>query len=179
MPKAFAKIAFTPAAQSFQDRYGTKEAYATFLEGEELTGHQIEPDHAAFISRMDGFYLSTLSQTGWPYVQFKGGPRGFLKVLDDQHFAYADYRGNRQYLSAGNISQNARVSLILVDYETQQRLKIWGEAQITSLEEDREFVMDLMPESYKADPERAITIKTKALEWDCPRHIPKRASVAL
>jgi predicted pyridoxine 5'-phosphate oxidase superfamily flavin-nucleotide-binding protein len=179
MPKAFAQIAFTPAAQSFQDRYGTKDAYAKFLEGEELTGHLIEPDHAAFISRMDGFYLSTVSQTGWPYVQFKGGPNGFLKVLNNQHLAYADYRGNRQYLSAGNISQNARVSLILMDYETQQRLKIWGEAQIISLEEDREFVMSTMPANYKTDAERTIIIKTKALEWDCPRHIPKRTSVEL
>ncbi|WP_109315493.1 pyridoxamine 5'-phosphate oxidase family protein [Pseudovibrio ascidiaceicola] len=179
MPKAFAQIAFTPAAQSFQDRYGTKDAYAKFLEGEELTGRLIEPDHAAFISRMDGFYLSTVSQTGWPYVQFKGGPKGFLKVLNNQHLAYADYRGNRQYLSAGNISQNARVCLILMDYETQQRLKIWGEAQIISLEKDREFVMSTMPANYKADAERTIIIKTKALEWDCPRHIPKRASVEL
>ena len=179
MSKAFAQIAFTPAAQSFQEQYGTKEAYAKFLEGEELSGHKIEPEHAAFISRMDGFYLSTVSETGWPYVQFKGGPRGFLKVMNDQHLAYADYRGNRQYLSVGNISQNAHVSLILVDYETQQRLKIWGEARIVPLEEETDFVLDLMPTDYKAEPERAISIQTKALEWDCPRHIPKRASVAL
>jgi len=177
MPKAFAQIAFTPAAQTFQDRYGTKEAYARFLEGEELSGHTIDPDHAAFIESMDGFYLSTISETGWPYVQFKGGPRGFLSVQDDRHFSYADYRGNRQYLSAGNISQNARVSLILMNYETQERLKIWGEARIVSLDEDPDFVLGLMPEDYKAEPERAIIIKTFALEWDCPRHIPKRTTL--
>ncbi|SFU05998.1 hypothetical protein SAMN05444141_107224 [Pseudovibrio denitrificans] len=176
MPKAFAQIAFTSAAQSFQDRYGTKEAYARFLEGDELSGHTIDPDHATFIESMDGCYLSTISETGWPYVQFKGGPQGFLRVLDDRHFAYADYRGNRQYLSAGNISQNARVSLILVNYETQERLKIWGEARIVSLDEDPDFVLDLMPQDYKAEPERAIIIKTLALEWDCPRHIPKRTT---
>ncbi|GHB42431.1 pyridoxamine 5'-phosphate oxidase [Pseudovibrio japonicus] len=177
MPKAFAQIAFTPAARTFQEQYGTKEAYAKYLEGEEVTGHVIEDDHVTFIESMDGFYLSTVSETGWPYVQFKGGPTGFLKVLDNRHFAYADYRGNRQYLSAGNISQNNRVSLILTNYEKQQRLKIWGEARIVSLEEGSDFVLSLMPADYKAEPERAILIRTMALEWDCPRHIPKRRTV--
>ncbi len=177
MPKAFAQIAFTPSARSLQERYGTSEAYSRYLEGEEVSGHMIEADHAAFIKSIDGFYLSTISETGWPYVQFKGGPQGFLNVLDDRHFAYADYRGNRQYLSAGNISQNNRVSLILTNYESQQRLKIWGEARIVSLEEDSDFVLSLMPADYKAEPERAILIKTLALEWDCPRHIPRRSTV--
>ncbi len=107
----------------------------------------------------------------------KVGHKVFLNVLDDRHFAYADYRGNRQYLSAGNISQNNRVSLILTDYESQQRLKIWGEARIVPLEEDSDFVLSLMPAGYKAEPERAILIKTMALEWDCPRHIPRRSTV--
>ncbi len=177
MPRAFAQIAFTPAARSFQEQYGTSDAYSKYLEGEEVTGHVIEDGHAAFIKSMDGFYLSTVSETGWPYVQFKGGPKGFLRALDNRHIAYADYRGNRQYLSAGNISQNNRVSLILTNYEGQQRLKIWGEARIVSLEEDNDFVLSLMPTDYKAEPERAILIKTMALEWDCPRHIPKRCVV--
>ena len=123
MSRAFADIAFTPAVISMQTEFGSAENYADFLATETDAANLIGPAEAEFIQRMDGFFQATVSETGWPYVQFRGGRPGFLQVLDQSTIAYADFRGNRQYLSAGNLSADDRVSLILVDYPNRRRLK--------------------------------------------------------
>ena len=135
------------------------------------------PGEAAFITERDGFYQATVSETGWPYVQFRGGPAGFLKVLGEKTIAYADFRGNRQYISTGNLSGNDRVSLILMDYPNQRRLKIWGRARLVDAAEDPELVAALHDETYRARPERAVVITVEALDWNCPQHIPRRFTI--
>ena len=130
MARAFAVIAFTPAVLAAQEKQGSASSYAKFLSAEAEGGDRLTADEAAFIAERDSFFQATVSETGWPYVQFRGGPAGFLKVLDDKTIAYADYRGNRQYVSVGNLSRDDRVSLILVDYPNRRRLKIWGRARI-------------------------------------------------
>ena len=168
MARAFTEIAFTPAVLAKQERYGSARAYAKFMEPEAERADRIGPVEAAFIAQRDGFYQATVSESGWPYVQFRGGPRGFLKILDDKTVAYADFRGNRQYLSTGNLSENDRVSLILMDYPNQRRLKLWGRAQLS---EDPALIEPLREADYRAHPERAVVITVEALDWNCPQHI--------
>ena len=174
MARAFTEIAFTPAALAKQERYGSARAYAKFMEPEAERADRIGPVEAAFIAQRDGFYQATVSESGWPYVQFRGGPRGFLKILDDKTVAYADFRGNRQYLSTGNLSENDRVSLILMDYPNQRRLKLWGRAQLS---EDPALIEPLREADYRAHPERAVVITVEALDWNCPQHIPQRLTL--
>ncbi|MGI9480778.1 MAG: pyridoxamine 5'-phosphate oxidase family protein, partial [Hyphomicrobiales bacterium] len=128
----------------------------------------------AFISQRDGLYQATVSETGWPYVQFRGGPRGFIKVLDEQTIAYADFRGNRQYVSTGNLGGDNRISLILMDYPNQRRLKILARARLVDAEDDPELIGQLHDSSYEARVERAVVISIEALDWNCPSHIPQR-----
>jgi predicted pyridoxine 5'-phosphate oxidase superfamily flavin-nucleotide-binding protein len=138
---------------------------------------RIGPAEAEFISGRDGFYQATVSENGWPYVQFRGGPTGFLKVLDDQTIAYADFRGNRQYLSAGNLTDNDRISMILMDYPNRRRLKIWGRATQTGSSENQELMANIQDTSYRGRPERAVVITIQALDWNCPQHIPQRMTI--
>jgi predicted pyridoxine 5'-phosphate oxidase superfamily flavin-nucleotide-binding protein len=177
MARAFAKIAFTPSVLDMQERQGSKKAYAKFLSPEAGGGDRLSEAEAGFIQARDSFYQASVSSDGWPYVQYRGGPTGFLKVLDERTLAYADFRGNRQYISAGNIAENDRVSLILMDYPHQRRLKIWGRAQMTDIKDDPDLVASLMDESYRARPERAVIIKLEAFDWNCPQHIHPRYTV--
>ena len=126
MARAFAQIAFTPAVRAAQARLGSANAYAKFLQPEAEGGSHLSATEADFIAARDGFYQATVSETGWPYVQFRGGPAGFIKVLDDRTIAYADFRGNRQYVSVGNLGGDDRISLILMDYPNRRRLKNLG-----------------------------------------------------
>ncbi len=174
MPRAFAEIAFTPAVLAEQQRQGSAASYARFLDPGEAAGAALGPAEAAFVAARDGFYQATVSETGWPYVQFRGGPRGFLKVLDDRTLAYADFRGNRQYLSVGNLKGDGRVALILVDYPNRRRLKVWGHAKIVDIADDPALVARLHDPAYKARPERAVVISVAALDWNCPQHLPER-----
>lgn len=174
MARAFAEIAFTPAVRAEQQARGSATAYAKFLAAEAERGDTLTPAEIAFISQRDGFYQATVSQTGWPYVQFRGGPRGFLRVIDEATIGYADFRGNRQYVSTGNLAGDDRISLILMDYPNQRRLKVWGRARLVDLAEQPEFVSTLMPEGYRARPERAVLIAIEAFDWNCPQHIPQR-----
>jgi uncharacterized protein len=174
MARAFAEIAFTPQVRAAQERLGTAQAYARFLTPEAERGDSLGPDEAAFIAARDGFYQATVSSTGWPYVQFRGGPAGFLKVVDARTVAYADFRGNRQYLSTGNLAENDRVSLILMDYPNRRRLKIWGRARLVDADAEPDLVARLHDQSYRARPERAVVIGVEALDWNCPQHIPQR-----
>jgi len=177
MPRAFAEISFTPTVRDIQSQQGSADGYAKFLEPEADRGDKIGPAEAEFISRMDGFFQASVSNAGWPYVQFRGGPKGFVKVLDEKTIAYADFRGNRQYLSAGNLTDNERVSLILVDYPNRRRLKVWGRAQLIAAQDDPDLLERLHDKSYRAVPERAVIIAIEALDWNCPAHIPQRMTL--
>jgi predicted pyridoxine 5'-phosphate oxidase superfamily flavin-nucleotide-binding protein len=170
MPHAYAKIAFTPRVLDSQRRFGSAQAYAPLLAKEREEGAELGAREAAFLSARDGIFQATVSETGWPYVQFRGGDPGFLKVIDQRTIGYADYRGNRQYISTGNLSHDARVSIIAVDHARRERLKLWGHAQIS---EDPEVVGFLRGEDAPVT-ERGIVIRIAAFDWNCPRHIAER-----
>jgi hypothetical protein len=177
MARAFAEISFTPSVLAMQERQSSADAYADFLSPEADRGDRIGPAERDFIGQMDGFFQATVSETGWPYVQFRGGPAGFLKVLDERTIAYADFRGNRQYLSTGNLAQDERIALILVDYPNRRRLKVWGRAKLIDRENDPELIERLQNKTYRALPERAVVITIEALDWNCPQHIPQRMTL--
>ncbi len=177
MARAFAQIAFTDAVRSIQEHQGSAAAYAKFLAPEAEAGGRLGEKEASFVEARDGFYQATVSSSGWPYVQFRGGPPGFLKVLDATTIAYADYRGNRQYLSAGNLTGEERISLILMDYPNRRRLKIWGRARLVDAAEDPELIARLHDGAYRAKPERAVVISIEAFDWNCPQHIPQRLTL--
>lgn len=177
MARAFADIAFTPAVRAAQARNGSADAYGKFLAPEAAPGDRLGETEAAFVGARDGFYQATVSETGWPYVQFRGGPKGFLKVLDGGTIAYADFRGNRQYLSAGNLAGDDRISLILMDYPNRRRLKIWGRARLVEIADDPALVARLHDPATRARPERAVVIAVEALDWNCPQHIPQRLTL--
>lgn len=174
MPRAFAEIAFTPSVQSIQQQQGSAASYAKFLEPEVSGGDRLSEREVDFISERDGFYQATVSETGWPYVQFRGGPIGFLKVLSETQIAYADFRGNRQYVSTGNLTMEDRISLILMDYPNRRRLKIWGHATLVSADNDQAALARLHDKNYKAVTERAVIVAIDAFDWNCPQHIPQR-----
>lgn len=174
MARAFADIAFTPAVRAQQTRMGSADGYSKFLANDVTGADELGSEEASFIAARDGFYQATVSQTGWPYVQFRGGPVGFLKVLTPRSTAYADFRGNRQYISAGNLSGNDRVSMILMDYPNQRRLKLWGRARLVEGSDAPEILAQLYDQDYPARPERAVLIDVEAFDWNCPSHIPRR-----
>lgn len=177
MARAFAEIAFTDAVRAHQARMGSQKAYAPFLSEEADRNDRLGPQEAQFVAQRDGFYQASAGEGGWPYVQFRGGPRGFLQALDPGTLGYADYRGNRQYISVGNLSADPRVALILMDYPNRRRLKVWGRARIVEAAEDPELVARLHVEGYRAKPERAVLIDVAALDWNCPQHIPQRLTL--
>lgn len=171
MPRAFSRLTFTPAVQAHQNRQGSAAAYSKFIADGPEQGHRIGPSEKAFIEARDGFYQATVSETEWPYVQYRGGPVGFLRVLDDQTIGYADLIGNKQYISRGNLDGNDRIAMILMDYANQRRLKILGRV---SFNEGAEAAADLLPEHAETQAERAAIIHVEALDWNCPSHITPR-----
>lgn len=177
MSRAFAEIAFTPGVRTVQERMGSSRAYGDFLNDGPVEGREIGETEARFITKRDGFYQASVSETGWPYVQFRGGPAGFLKVLDKRKIAYADFRGNRQYLSTGNLSADERIALILMDYPNRLRMKIWGRARLVEAADDPDLIERLVVPGYKAKPERAVVITVEAYDWNCPQHIPMRLTM--
>ena len=168
-------IAFTPAVKSIQARLGSRDSYHRMEEGRGWSS-TITPDLAQFIGQRDSFYLATASADGQPYIQHRGGPAGFLRVLDESTLAFADYSGNRQYISAGNLSENDQVSLFLMDYPNRRRIKIWGRARV--VENDEALLKEVADEAYAASPERVIVIKVDAWDVNCPQHITPRFSEA-
>jgi len=174
MARAFAEITFTPAVREVQSQQGSANSYAKFLTPEAERGDTLTNSEIEFISARDGFYQATVSEIGWPYVQFRGGPAGFLKVLDSKTIAYADFRGNRQYVSAGNLADSNKISMILMDYPNRRRLKIWGRAKLIDKNDDAEIVSSLQVQGYRGLPERAVVITLEAYDWNCPQHIPQR-----
>jgi len=177
MARAFATIAFTSDVRAQQSRMGSAEGYEKFLSNDFASSEELGPEEVSFIGARDGFYQASVSQTGWPYVQFRGGPTGFLKVLSSRALAYADFRGNRQYISAGNLSGNDRLSMILMDYPNRRRLKLWGRAHLIEGADNPEILSQLHDRTYSAGPERAVLITVEAFDWNCPSHIPRRFTV--
>ncbi len=177
MARAFSEIAFTDSVRSMQTRYGSRAAYAKFDSAEDrrdcLSENEIE-----FLAERDSFYLATVGENGWPYVQHRGGPKGFLKVLDDKTLGFADFRGNKQYISVGNLSNDDRVSLFIMDYPNRQRLKLWARARIVHAENDAALVAKLELPGYEARVERGIILTVEAVDWNCPQHITPRYSKA-
>jgi ferredoxin-NADP reductase/predicted pyridoxine 5'-phosphate oxidase superfamily flavin-nucleotide-binding protein len=177
MSHAYADIAFTPAVRAVQTRLGSRSSYEP-LDHAEDRRDALGPDEAAFIEARDGFYQATVSETGWPYVQFRGGPAGFLKVLDDKTLGYADFRGNVQYISVGNLRGNDRISIILMDYAHRRRLKILGRVRLVDESDDPALVVRLELPHYRARVERAVLIRIEGYDWNCPQHITPRFTEA-
>src|SRR6516165_8450967 len=168
-------VAFTPAVKAIQARKGSREAYAHV---EENGGWRTEIDDklAAFLANTDSFFLATASADGQPYIQHRGGPKGFIKVLDKTTIAFADYAGNRQYLTQGNLSENPKAHIFIMDYAHRRRVKIWGEARV--VEDDPALTQALMPKGYRARPEQVIIFKIAAWDTNCPQHIPQKFDAA-
>jgi predicted pyridoxine 5'-phosphate oxidase superfamily flavin-nucleotide-binding protein len=163
-------IAFSAAVKSVQERRGSRDTYAR-LEQNGGWDTKIDPVLAKFIAGMRSFYLATASKDGQPYVQHRGGPPGVLRVIDETTLAFADFAGNRQYITAGNLAENPRAMLFLMDYQQRRRVKIWGQARL--VENDPELIARLFPEGYKARPEAAILFTVEAWDANCPQHIPQ------
>jgi uncharacterized protein len=172
MTRAFARIAFTDAVKDAQRRNGAR-AHAERLETRGTANDTLTPELAQYIEARDSFFLATATSQGWPYIQHRGGSPGFLHVIDPHTLAFADYAGNRQYLSVGNLGANDRVMLFLMDWAAARRLKIWGWAEVI---EDAAQAAALMPAGYDARPERVIRIHVEAWDLNCNQHIPRRVS---
>ncbi len=164
-------IAFTPAVKALQERNGSRAGYARMAEKKDWHD-TVTPDLAAFLAERDSFYLASASAEGRPYIQHRGGPKGFLKVLDDKRLAFADFGGNRQYISAGNLSENDQASIFLMDYPNRRRIKLWGRARV--VEDDPELLERLLTPGYGGKPERAIVFEVEAWDVNCPQHITPR-----
>lgn len=174
MAHQYAKIAFTESIRQVQKEQNSRAAYAGMDSGEDYN-FLISKRESDFIGNRDSFYMASVSETDWPYVQHRGGPKGFLKVIDEQTLGFADYKGNRQYISTGNFRTNNKVSLILMDYANRRRLKIIG--YISQVDEDDwEKLTSLEDDHYRARVERAFIIKIAAFDWNCPQHITPRYS---
>jgi predicted pyridoxine 5'-phosphate oxidase superfamily flavin-nucleotide-binding protein len=173
MAHSFAEIAFTQHVQDEQRRHGSRRQYER-VESFGPDNNRFGPDEKAFIESRDGVYLATVGETGWPYVQFRGGPKGFLRVLDEQTLGFADFRGNRQYITVGNLRTNDRVALFLMDYPNRTRLKVLGRAEVREATGDRRLVEHLTVPGYRATVERAVLIHLAGFDWNCQQHITPR-----
>ena len=168
-------VAFTPAVKAIQAKKGSREGYA---EVERNGGWRTEIDDrlASFLADTNSFFLATATADGQPYIQHRGGPKGFVKVLDKHTIAFADYAGNRQYLTQGNLSENAKAHIFIMDYAHRRRVKIWGEARVVV--DDPALLESLMPKGYRARPEQVILFKIAAWDTNCPQHIPQKFDAA-
>ncbi len=175
MTHRFSEIMFTPAVKLWQTELGSRAAYEKFEQPDAPARNIIGPDEQEFIAARDSFYMASVSETGWPYVQHRGGPAGFLKVLDTKTLGFADFRGNRQYVSLGNLSVESRVSLFLMDYVGRRRLKILGHVEVTH---DPEKIAGLGQGGYRAQIERGLLVHLDAFDWNCPQHITPRFTEA-
>src|SRR5664279_3053491 len=175
MAKNYAELAFTDAVKKMQERLGSRSGYArmekdSYVDG--LTENEID-----FIGQRDSFYMATISENGYPYIQHRGGPKGFVKVLDPKRIGFIDFRGNMQYVSVGNIATNNNVSLIMVDYPARARLKILAKAHVVELKDDPALYDLLDLDDYKFKPERMMVLDIEAYDWNCPQHITPRYTV--
>jgi predicted pyridoxine 5'-phosphate oxidase superfamily flavin-nucleotide-binding protein len=174
MGRRFAELAFTPLVKEEQRQHGSRPMYER-VEQSADAGDRLGPDEQEFVRERDGFYMASVSETGWPYVQYRGGERGFLRVLDGQTLGFADLRGNKQYISTGNLKHDDRVTLFLMDYRAQNRLKILGRAKIYEGDtEASNLIKKLRVPTEKTPPERAVVIHVEAFDWNCQQHITPR-----
>lgn len=172
--KTFAELAFTPAVRALQERHGSRAAYARH-ERTGGGGEGLGPHEAEFLARADGFFLATVGETGWPYVQHRGGPRGFLHVVSPTRLAFADFAGNRQYVSAGNAAKSDKASLIVMDWANARRLKVLGHLSFLPVAEaPPDLVAATAHAGYRARIERIAVIDVEAFDWNCPSHITRR-----
>ena len=177
MGRRLRRVRFTPAVKEEQERHGSRRQYQRVEEQGE-PGDRLGPHERAFIQARDGFYMSTISETGWPYIQYRGGPKGFLKILDDRTLGFADLGGNMQYISTGNLKLNDRVALFLMDYPHQRRLKILGHVQVYEGDsEAKKWIDRLKTDERNSRPERAYVIRVAAFDWNCPQHITQRFTI--
>jgi predicted pyridoxine 5'-phosphate oxidase superfamily flavin-nucleotide-binding protein len=168
-------VAFTPAVKEIQTRKGSRDAYA-HVEQNGGWRTEIDDNLAAFLADINSLYFATASADGQPYIQHRGGPKGFVKILDKNTLAFADYNGNRQYITQGNLSENPKAHIFLMDHAHRRRVKIWGEARV--VDDDPALLQSLMPQGYKARPEQVILFKISAWDTNCPQHIPQKFDAA-
>ena len=173
MSHKFYDLTFTPAVKATQERYGTRKNYARF-EGGEPDFHGITDVEVDFIAERDGFYMATVGGDDQPYIQFRGGPQGFLKVLDERTLGFADFRGNLQYISVGNLTEHKKAAIFLMDYAGQRRLKILVRVEVKDAAEAPDLIAQLKMPDYKARVERAMILHIEAFDWNCPQHITPR-----
>src|SRR5208337_4017529 len=176
MPYGFLDVAATPSVCAAQAAMGSDRVWQDFKGHREFD--KFTPNEAAFIAQRDSFYMATVSETGWPYVQHRGGPRGFLKVVDEKTLAFADYRGNRQYISLGNRGADDRAALILMDYAGRARLKIYARVEGVPLDANSALAELVAEPGYKAKPERILVLHLVTFDWNCPQHITPRFTEA-
>lgn len=176
MGHRFSEIAFTDTVKQLQEKMGSRGAYAQ-REGGAASNAALGPREAAFLALRDSFYMASVGETGWPYVQHRGGPAGFVRALDAKTIGFADFRGNRQYVSVGNVTTDNRVSLFFMDYPNQARLKIFGRAKLIG-DEAAETLSELAVPDYRAKVERGFLIEVEAFDWNCPQHITPRYTLA-
>lgn len=176
MPHHFAEIAFTPTVTKLQEDLGSRAAYARMQAAQDPVNLHLSRIEADFIAARDSVYMATVTETGWPYIQHRGGPVGFMRVLDDRTLGFADFRGNRQYISLGNLSTDDRMSLFFMDYPNRRRLKLFGRARAVGLEDEAALARLEMPE-YRARIERGFLITVEGFDWNCPQHITPRFTV--
>lgn len=175
MGNKFAEIAFTNSVRAVQEAQGSRRAYARMAEGEDVND-VLGDDEMAFIGARDSFYMATVGETGWPYLQHRGGPIGFVRVLDPHTLGFADFRGNRQYVTVGNLRTDDRAALFFMDYPNRLRLKLLG--RVTLIEPGSERVADLEIPDYRARVERGFIVRVEAFDWNCSQHITPRFTVA-
>jgi uncharacterized protein len=177
MGRRFAELAFTPLVKEQQEKHGSRHLYER-AERSDNAGDRLGEYEHEFIGDSDGFYMASTGETGWPYIQYRGGEKGFLRILDDKTLGFADLRGNKQYISTGNLQHDDRVALFFMDYAHQQRLKILGRAEV---HEGDETALRLLPRlvvpEEKTPAERAVLIHVEAFDWNCPQHITPRYTV--
>jgi uncharacterized protein len=178
MGRRFAELAFTPLVKAQQSKHGSRHLYERVENSSDL-GDRLGPDEQEFVEQSDGFYMASVTESGWPYMQYRGGEKGFLHVLDDRTLAFADLRGNKQYISVGNLEHDDRVALFFMDYPRQGRIKILGRAKVHEGTAEAERLLEqLRVPGEKSPAERAIVIHVEAFDWNCPQHITPRYTEA-
>lgn len=175
MAKNFAEIAFTDAVKKLQEKHGSRNGYERMEKFSEVNG--LTNQEMSFVENRDSFYLASIGTNEYPYIQHRGGPKGFLKVLDSKRLGFIDFAGNKQYVSVGNMATNNNVSLIMIDYPTRTRLKIFAKAEVVALKDNLELYELLDLDDYKFRPERMMVFHIEAYDWNCPQHIIHRYTI--
>jgi len=176
MAKNFGEIAFSDAAKKLQEKYGSRNNYARMEKFSVIDG--LTDGEISFIENQHSFYIASTGSNGFPYIQHRGGPKGFLKVLDSKRIGFIDFSGNKQFVSVGNIATNSKVALIMIDYPQKARLKLYAKATIVALNEDPELYELLDLAAYKYKPERMLILNIEAYDWNCPQHIIPKYTIS-